>query len=91
MCFDVKFELRRKEELVEGGNIKISSDNEYYCGLVNIDNYGTHFVLGKTNNLDISVADVGNCYLHIFTKEKIYTVAVPYFDELEVNVFIDLK
>ena len=47
--------------------------------------------LGKLNNLDLWGADIGNAYLEAFTDERLYIVAGPEFQELEVYILIFLK
>ena len=49
------------------------------------------FFLGELNDLDVMAADVGNAYLHAYTKEKLYTIAGPEFGELEGRILIIVK
>ena len=64
----MKFYIRRKSLLVSEGNMTVEMYKYYYCGMFNIDTVKTYFFLGHLNNLEVSDADVGNAYLHIFTK-----------------------
>ena len=91
LTFDVMFDLRRKACLVGGGNWTDASDEDAYCAVVSIDSVRTAFFLAELNDLDIVAADIGNAYLHGFTKEKIYTTAGPEFGELECRVLICVK
>ena len=67
MWFDVKFDLRRKAQLVAGGNMTGRRYKAPYFSVVNIDTFRTDFFLGQLNDLDVAAADVGNSYLHLFT------------------------
>ena len=71
MRFDVKFDLRRKVQLVSGGNTIWSRDKDAYCGVVNIDIVRTVFFLGQKNDLEVSSIYVSNYYPHGFTKDNI--------------------
>ena len=42
-----------------------------------IDTFRRSFFLVQINDLKVAVVDVGNTWLHGFTKKKIYTVAKP--------------
>ena len=80
-CFDVKFDLRCKTCLVAGGNWTDPSDSDIYSGVILIDFIWTAFLVAELNDLKVMAADVGNAYLHEYTREKIYTVAEPEFDD----------
>ena len=51
----------------------------------------TAFFIGELNDLDVMTADVGNAYLHAYTKEKVYTVAGPRFGDLEGWILIIVR
>ena len=40
----------------------------FYCVVVNIYTVRTYFFLGKINDLEVDAADIGNSYIHEFTK-----------------------
>ena len=46
-------------------------DFDAYYGVVNIDIFRTDLFLGQINYLEMASADVGDYYIHGFTKEKI--------------------
>ena len=56
-------------------------DKDAYCGVVNIDTVRKAFFPGNINDLEVAAADVGNAFIHGFTKEKIYTMTGPDFGE----------
>ena len=92
LCFDVKFDLRRKARLVGGGNWTETPSEDAYAGVVSLDSVRTAFFLADLNGLDVVAADIGNAYLHGVTQEKIYTIAGPEFGpELEGRVLICIK
>jgi len=92
LCFDVKFDLRRKARLVGGGNWTEVNSEESYAGVVSIDTVRLAFLLGDLNGLSTMAADIGNAYLHGYTKEKVYTVAGPEFGpDLEGLIMICIK
>ena len=91
LCFDVKFDLRCKAHLVAGGNWTDPPDSDIYSGVVLIDFIKTAFLVAELNDLKVMAADVGNAYLHGYTKEKIYTVAGPEFGDLEGRIMICVK
>ena len=47
--------------------------------------------LAELNNLQLWGADVGNPYLQVLTKEKLYIVARPEFEELQEHVLVMYK
>ena len=71
MCFDAKFELSRKVKMVSKEDMTVTTDEELYYGVVNVDTTRTGLFLGNTNGLEVVEGDVGNTYLHRFNKENI--------------------
>ena len=59
--------------------------------MVSIDSIRTAFLIAELNDLEVMAADVGNAYLHGYTKEKIYTVAGPEFGDLQGLILICIK
>ena len=64
-------------QLVKGFCMTGSSDEDVYFGVIKINTFRKAFLLGQINDLEVTVVDVGNAWLHEFTKNKIYTVARP--------------
>jgi hypothetical protein len=84
MCFDVKFDLRRKAQLVAGGHLTAPPEEDVYSGVVSIESVRLALFLAGLNDMQVCAADIGNAYLHAKTKEHIYTKAGPEFgSELE--------
>ena len=47
--------------------------------------------LAELNNLELWGADVGNAYLQALTREKLYIVGGPEFEELQGHVLVMYK
>ena len=78
--FNVKYDLRRKAQLVARGDIT-SIDEENYCGVVNMDMLFPSIFVAIHNNLPCTAVDVGNAYLNGHTREKVYFIAGREFGE----------
>ena len=76
---------------MQGGNRTNPTDTDIYSGVVSIDSIRTAFLIAELNDLKVMAADVGNAYLHGYTKEKIYTVAGPEFGDLQGRILIAVK
>ena len=79
MVFDVKFDLHRKVRIVAGGNWTDPPDADIYSGVVSIESVRLSLFIAELNGLLTCAADVGNAFLHGYTKELIYTIAGPEF------------
>ena len=64
---------------------------EDISGVVSIRSLRLVIVLAKLNNLEVWGADIGNAYLEAKTKEKLYVVASPEFEELEGHILLYIK
>ena len=62
-----------------------------YSGVVSIRSLRLVVFLAKLNNLEVWGADIGNAYLEAKTKEKLYIVAGPEFEELEGHILVIYK
>ena len=91
MWFDTNFDLRRKAEMVAGGNMPGSRDKDYYCGVINIGTVSTDILFEYINDLEVDVTDVENAYLHGFTKDKICTRTWTEFGEWEGQVLFCVR
>jgi hypothetical protein len=73
--FDVKFDLRRKARCVAGGNWTEPPDYDVYSGVVSIESVRIGLFVSQLNGLSVCAADVGNAFLHGYTRELVYTKA----------------
>ena len=80
LFFAVKHDGRHKARLVAGGPLTPDPIESIYSGF-----------LAKLNNLEVCGADIGKAYLEGKTKEKLYIVAGPEFEELEGHILVIYK
>ena len=59
-----------------------------YSGVVSIRNLRLTMFLAELNNLELWGADVGNAYLQALTREKLYIVGGPEFEEPQRHVLV---
>ena len=83
LIFTVKHDGRHKARLVAGGHLTPDAIENIYSGVVSIRFHRLVIILAKLNNPEAWGADIGNAYSEAKTKEKLYFVAGPEFEELE--------
>ena len=88
LIFAVKHDGRHKARLVAGGHLTPDPIESIYSGVVSIRSLRLVIFLAKLNNLEVWGADIGNAYLEAKTKEKLYVVAGPEFEELEGHIMV---
>ena len=86
--YDVKHDGRLKARLVAGGHLTPVPIESVYSGVVSLKGIRLITFLGELNNLDVWCTDIGNAYLEARTKEKVYIIAGPEFEELEGHTLI---
>ena len=91
LIFAVKHDGRHKARLVAGGHLSPDPIESIYSGVVSIRSHRLVKSLAKLNNLEVWGADIGNAYLEAKTKEKLYIVAGPEFEELEGHILVIYK
>ena len=91
LIFAVKHDGRHKARLVTGGHLTPDPIESIYSGVVSIRSFRLVIFLAKLNNLEVWGADIGNAYLEAKTKEKLYIVAGPEFEELEGHILVIYK
>ena len=77
--------------LDERGHLTPDPIESIYSGVVSIRSITLVILLAKLNNLEVWGADIGNVYLEAKTKEKLYVVAGPEFEELEGHILVIFK
>ena len=82
LIFAVKHDGRHKARLVAGGHLTPDPFESIYYGVVSIESRRMVIFLAQLNNLEVWGADIGIAYLEAKTKEKLYIVAGPEFEEL---------
>ena len=81
--FDVKHCGKFKARLVADGHLTKEPMETVYSGVVSIRNLRLTMFLAELNNLELWGAVVGNAYLQALTREKLYIVGGPEFEELQ--------
>jgi len=84
IIFDIKQEdLRRKARMVAGGHVIDSSMYESYSSVVQMRTIRLLETVALNEGLQIMTGDIGNAFVHAFTKEKIYSTAGKEFGNRE--------
>ena len=86
--FDVKHCGKFKARLVADGHLTKEPNETVYSGVVSLRNLRLAMFLAELNNLQLWGADVGNAYLQALTKEKLYIVGHPEFEQLQGHVLV---
>ena len=80
-----------KARLVADGHLTKEPMETVYSGVVSIRNLRLAMFLAELNDLELWGADVGNAYLQALTREKLYIVGGPEFEELQGHVLVMYK
>ena len=88
LIFSVKHDGRHNARLVAGGHLTPDPIESIYSGVVSIRSLRLVIFLAKLNNLEVWGAAIGSAYLEAKTKEKLYVVAGPEFEELEGHILV---
>ena len=91
LIFAVKHDGRHKAILVAGGDLTPDPIESIYSGVVSIRSLRLVIFLAKLNKLEVWGADIGNVYFETKTKEQLYIVAGPEFEELEGHILVIYK
>ena len=91
LIFAVKHDSRHKARLVAGGHRTPDPIESIYSGVVSIRSLRLVIFLAKLNHVEVWGADIGNACLEAKTKEKLYLVAGPEFEELEGDLLVIYK
>jgi hypothetical protein len=76
MIFDIKMDFTRKAHFVAGGHMTDPPDTITYSSVVSCDSVRIAFLLAALNDIDIRACDIGNAYLNVSPREKVYTTYV---------------
>ena len=80
--FNVKHFGKFKARLVADGHLSKELNETVYSGVVSLRNLRFPMFLAELNHLQLWGADVGNAYLQPLTKENLYIMGGPEFEEL---------
>ena len=88
LVFAWKHDGCHKARLVTGGHLTPDPIDSTYSGVVSTRSLRLLIFLAKLNNMKVWGADIGNAYLEATTKEKLYIVAGPEFEELQGPILV---
>ena len=74
-----------------GGHLTPDPIDNIYSGGVSTRSLRLPIFLAKLNNMKVWGADIGNAYLEATTKEKLYIVSGPEFEELQGHILVIYK
>lgn len=78
MIHDVKSSLCQKDWLVCGGHV-LQMDLNTYASTVESLSVSCIHLIAEANDMELLCRDVGNAFIHAYTKEKAFTQAGPEF------------
>ena len=81
--FAVKHDGCNKARLFADGHLTREPVETVYSGVVSLRCLRIVMSLSELNQLELWGTDIGNAYLEAHTKEKLFIVAGPEFDDLE--------
>ena len=88
LVFACKHDGHHKARLVAGGHLTPDPTHSIYSGVVSTRSLRLTIFLAKLNNMKVCAADIGNAYLEATSKEKLYIIAGPEFEELQGHILV---
>ena len=88
LVFACKHDGHHKARLVGAGHLTPDPIDSIYSGVVSTRSLRLSIFLAKLNNMKVWAADIGNAYLEATTREKLYIVAGPEFEELQGHILV---
>ena len=88
LIFACKHDGCHKACLVAGGHLTPDPIDSIYSGVVSTRSLRLSMFLAKLHNMKVWGTDIGNAYLEATTKEKIYFVVGPEFEELQGLILV---
>ncbi len=91
LVYACKHDGRFKARLVAGGHLTDTPIDSVYSSVVSLRGIRILVFLGELNECEVWATDIGNAYLEAYTKEKVYIIAGPEFEELEGHTLVISK
>jgi hypothetical protein len=91
MVYDLKHDGRHKSRYVAGGHLTDPNEEIVYSGVVSLRGIRLTVFIADLNPLSLWGSDVGNAYLEVKTKVKVYLIAGGEFGALAVHTLIIVK
>ena len=88
LVFACKHDGRHKARLVGGGHLTPDPIDSIYSGVFSTRSLILSIFLAKLNNMKVWGGDIGNAYQEATTKDKLYRVAGPEFEELQGHTLV---
>ena len=88
LVFSVKHDGCHKARLAADGHLTSEPVESIYSALVSLRSLTLVIFLAKLNKIDVWGADIGNAYLEATTKEKLYIIGGPEFQETEGHILV---
>ena len=89
--YTIKHDLRHKARLIAQEDMMPPNKDQEYAGVVPLLAVLLALLLGELHGPECMVGDVGNAYLESYTKEKVYFIAGPEFEEMEGRIMVISK
>ena len=86
--YDVKHDGRHEARYVADGHKTDIPLESVYSGVVTLRGLRMVVFLAELNGLDLWATDIGNAYLEVRTKEKVYIIAGGNFGDKEGHIMI---
>ena len=88
LIFACKHYGHHKAHLVVGGHLTLDPIDSIYSRVVSTGSLRLSIFLAKLNNMEVWGAYIGNADLEATTREKIYIVAGPEFEEVQGHILV---
>ncbi len=76
IVFDVKIDFTRKARFVAGGHTTVPPNSITYSSVVSRESVKIAFLIAALNGLDLMSCNIGNAYLNVKCREKIWFVGM---------------
>ena len=88
MIFDLKMDFTHKAWLVAGGHLTQTPTSLTYASVPSRESVRLMFLVAALNDLNVVMTDIGNAYLNVKVREKIWSTAGPEFGEHNGSVVL---
>ena len=88
LVFACKHDGHYKARLVPSGHLTPDPADSIYSGVISTRSLRLYIFLAKLNSMKVLGADIGNAYLEATTKEELYIISSPEFEELQGHILV---
>ena len=86
--YAIKHDGQHKSRLVAGGHLTDTPIDLVYSSIVSLRGTRMLTYIAEHNGFEVWATDIGNAYLEMFTKEKVYIIAGLEFGPLEGHTLL---